>query len=84
MVFIGHDADVVPHGTRFSEFVVNRLHSIGAVFTFMTTDQYSPFRGVIGTLVHQMKGVEHTLREPKDIETAVNALKHLATKPGLR
>ena len=84
MVFIGHDADVVPHGTRFSDIVVNRLHSIDAVFTFMTTDQYFPFRGVIGTLVHQMKGVEHTLREPKDIETAVDALEDLAIKSGLR
>ena len=84
MVFIGHDADVVPHGTRFSEFVINRLHSIGAVFTFVTTDQYSPFRGVIGTLVHQIKGAEHTLHEPKDIETAVDALERLAIKSGLR
>ena len=84
MVFIGHDADVIPHGKRFSNFVVNRLHSIDAVFTFMTTDQYFPFRGVIGTLVHQMKGVEHTLREPKDIETAVDALEDLVIESGRR
>ena len=84
MVFIGHDADVIPHGTRFSDFVINRLHSIDAVFTFIRADQYSPFRGVIGTLVHQMKGVEYTLREPKDIETAVDALEDLAIKSGLR
>ena len=84
MVFLGHDAKVVPHGTRFSEFATNRLHSIDAVFTFMNTNQYFPFRGVIGTLVHQMNGVKHTLREPKDIETAVNALEDLAIKSGLR
>ena len=84
MLFIGHDADVVPHGTRFSDFVVNWPHSIDAAFTFMTTDQYSPFRGVIGTLVHQMNGMKHILREPKDIERAVDALEDHAIKSGLR
>ena len=84
VAFIGHDANVVPHGKRFPDFIVNQLHSIGGVFIFMTPNRWLQFRGVMGSLVHRVRGEYHILRNPRDIAVAVSALEELAIESGLQ